>query len=71
MSGLQADDVAGAGVMAATGDAAFDGAIWHLRAPPAIPGRGKLNIPPYSGAGIWQNGSGAVAEFIRKLLENS
>jgi hypothetical protein len=42
-----------------------------LRAPAAIPGRGKLNIPPDSGAGIWQNGCGAVIEFIRRLLENS
>jgi len=37
----------------------------------AIPGRGMLNIPPDSGAVIWQKGCGAVIGFIREFHENS
>jgi hypothetical protein len=48
-----------------------EAADWPARMRRAIPGRGQLNIPPDSVAGIWQKGFGAEPGFIRAFRENS
>jgi hypothetical protein len=61
---LSGDAVAGA-------VARCEAADWPARMRRAIPGRGQLNIPPDSVAGIWQKGFGAEPGFIRAFRENS